>query len=359
MTAKTTLAAIAAGLLLAGAALAAAAVAGGQRGQRGFRGQREAAVEVPEGSSLVPYDGRFTFARLRYDEGIAAEGFSFFRRRRGRGAPWSHDYPRAERHLMKILDEVTGIDPYDGEQGGSIVALGDPELFKYPVAYMAEPGYWTMTDAEADNVRQYLRKGGFIVFDDFRGYDWNNFEAQVRRVLPEGRLVSIALEDPIFHSFFDIESLEFHQVLRPRHARVHGRLRGQRPVETVAPHRELQQRHRRVLGVVGHRLRADRPVERGVQVRGELLRVRDHALTGDHDGRFTTKGTKDTKGMRARWPPRLRRGGRAGLPIEETLGTADDRFRLRLFDRETRSLPPAARPVPHAVGLLRPSRVTA
>jgi hypothetical protein len=211
MTARTTLGAAAVVVLLAGAVVAAAAIAGGQRPRRGFRGQREAAAEVPEGSSLVPYDGRFTFARLRYEEGIAAEGFSFFRRRRGRGAPWSHDYPRAERHLMKILDEVTAIDPYDGEQGGSIVAIGDPELFKYPVAYMAEPGYWTMTDAEAGNLRQYLLKGGFIVFDDFRGYDWRNFEAQVRRVLPEGRLVSVGLEDPIFHSFFDIESLEFHQ----------------------------------------------------------------------------------------------------------------------------------------------------
>jgi hypothetical protein len=213
---KTTVLAMIAVAALTVAGVLAAATAGGtadgeslQR-QRGFRGQREAPVEVGPGSVLVPYDGRFTFARLRYDDGLTAGSF-FGRRRRGGGAPWSHDYPRAERHLAKILAELTSIEPYDGEQGGSIVAIGDPELFKYPLSYMSEPGYWTMSDAEALNLRNYLLKGGFIIFDDFRGYDWNNFETQLRRVLPDARFVNLEVTHPIFQSFFAVESLNFQQ----------------------------------------------------------------------------------------------------------------------------------------------------
>jgi len=31
--------------------------------------------------------------------------------------------------------------------GGNIYALDDPELTHYPVAYMTEPGFWTLTAA--------------------------------------------------------------------------------------------------------------------------------------------------------------------------------------------------------------------
>lgn len=159
----------------------------------------------------VPYDGRFTFARLRY-ETPRQQGFGdFFRRRGSREPEWSHDYPRAERNFMKILKEITTIRPYDGPAGGTIIEIGSPEIFKFPIAYLAEAGYWRQTDEEAANLRAYLQKGGFIIFDDFRGGDWSNFEMQLLRVLPDARIVELDVSHPIFHSFFDIESLEFVQ----------------------------------------------------------------------------------------------------------------------------------------------------
>lgn len=161
----------------------------------------------------VGYDGRFTFTRLRYSTPERGGGFGDFFRRRGgsREPPWSHDYPRAERNFMKILEEITAIRPYDGPVGGTILDIGSPDIFKFPVAYMAEAGYWTQTDEEAANLRAYFQKGGFIIFDDFRGGDWMNFEMQMQRVMPEGRLTLLDVTHPIFHSFFDIESLDFVQ----------------------------------------------------------------------------------------------------------------------------------------------------
>ena len=144
----------------------------------------------------VEYDGRFAFVRLRYDTG---GGFR-------REPPWAHDYPRAERHFMRILQEITLLKPHLDES--NILALDDPQLFDYPWAYMSEPGFWTMTDAEMKGLQRYVQKGGFVVFDDFRGEHWYNFEQQIRRVFPEGRMIQLDLTNPIFHSFFEIKTLD-------------------------------------------------------------------------------------------------------------------------------------------------------
>ena len=151
----------------------------------------------------VGYDTKFVFVRLRYEMSRGL-GRGFF----ARDLPWAHDYPRAERNLAKILESVTYINPFMGPNGGNILTLDDPELHKFPFAYMSEPGYWEMNEAEALGLRNYLLKGGFLIFDDFRGPHWYNFETQLWRVLPDAQLVQLDITHPIFHSFFDIETLE-------------------------------------------------------------------------------------------------------------------------------------------------------
>jgi hypothetical protein len=147
------------------------------------------------------YDGRFTFVRLRWGSGYGG------RFRGGFGSAWNHDFPRAEQNLMTILDEFTLIDT--NTSGSLILSLDDPALFKYPIAYMWEPGFWTMTDAEAARFREYLLKGGFAIFDDFELDQWNNFEAQMRRVLPESRFFRLDETHRIFDSFFRMKTINF------------------------------------------------------------------------------------------------------------------------------------------------------
>ena len=174
-------------------ALAAAAAAGVAQG---------AGPERADPKNNIPYDGRFVFARIMYNR--QPIGWDQF------GRPdikWDHDYPRAEQNFTRILQELTTIRPY--VDGGNVFALDDPELAKYPVAYMAEPGFWTMTDTEAEGLRRYLQKGGFVIFDDFAGPQWYGFETQIRRVLPEGRLIRLDASHPIFDSFYRIESLNY------------------------------------------------------------------------------------------------------------------------------------------------------
>ena len=151
-----------------------------------------------------PYDGRVVFVRLRYSTGFS--GFGGFGRR-GRDAGWAHDYPTADIHMMKILNEITITRPR--VDGSNVFSLDDPELHSYPIAYMSEPGYWTLNEKEAAGLRAYLLKGGFIIFDDFRGYDWENLEQQMRQVLPELHWVRLDSSHPVFHSFFEIDDLEY------------------------------------------------------------------------------------------------------------------------------------------------------
>ncbi len=149
----------------------------------------------------VEYDGRFTFVRIRYGTGLNEGGF----RGRRRQAPWAHDFPRAERNFMEILKETTFIAPF--MNGSNVFATDDPELTKYPLAYLSEPGYWAPSEEEVEGLRNYLLKGGFLIADDFRGRDWWNFEAQMERVLPDAEFVQLDESHPIFDSFFRIESL--------------------------------------------------------------------------------------------------------------------------------------------------------
>ena len=163
----------------------------------------------------IPYDGRFTFARIRYTA-ISDGGYYY------RGIPaWAHGYVldprrgagRAEDNLMKIMSEVTYLNPH--LDGSVVVALDDPQLFRYPVAYMAEPGWWALNDKEAAGLRAYLKKGGFLILDDFRhdgdvraGAGWDNVEGNVRRAIPGAQLLPMNASMMVYDAFFKISSFE-------------------------------------------------------------------------------------------------------------------------------------------------------
>jgi hypothetical protein len=190
-------------VLIAGAAAPAAAQGNFGR-MRQMLGDANEYWTPPDFRGNVPYSGRFTFARVKY------RGYGHFSGREGPG--WSHDYPRAESHLMRIMREITTMKPFlqFGDMvGGVILALDDPELFRYPVAYLSEPGGWDPNDREIAGLRNYLLKGGFLIVDDFDGWgsdqDLLSFQHHMKRALPGHRLVEIDGAHPIFDSFFRID----------------------------------------------------------------------------------------------------------------------------------------------------------
>ncbi|MFI5230488.1 MAG: DUF4159 domain-containing protein [Gemmatimonadales bacterium] len=155
-------------------------------------------------------DGRFVFARLMYS---ASAGSCYYR-----GEPsWAHGYGYvengpAELSLLKIANEVSLLRPH--LDGTNVVAIDDPALFKYPVSYLVEAGYLTLTEKEATALRTYLLKGGFLIIDDSREdaqrgkAGWENLEAMLALVVPGLHPIDMEPSHPIFHSFFDIPSFD-------------------------------------------------------------------------------------------------------------------------------------------------------
>lgn len=141
------------------------------------------------------YSGDFTFVRLMYR---TAPWQAY------RNPGWAHDYPIAERNFSKILDELTTMSPW--LEGSNVLAMDDPELFKYPVAYLSEPGYWDLGPTEEESLRSYLDKGGFLIVDDMNGdRQFRNMLRQLAKLYPTHRLHELDASHPVFDSFFHME----------------------------------------------------------------------------------------------------------------------------------------------------------
>jgi hypothetical protein len=155
----------------------------------------------------VRYDGQFTFVRLKYE--TAPGGYWA-----GGRPSWSHGFPLSEWNLMKIMNEVSYLNGRADET--NVLTLDDPELFKYPIAYIIEVGFWTLSDPEAAALRAYMQKGGFVIVDDFKmpgwrgipGGGWEPFETNMKRVWPGGQFLEMPVDHPIYHAFFEIASLD-------------------------------------------------------------------------------------------------------------------------------------------------------
>lgn len=154
--------------------------------QRGFRGGGE--YLMPN----APYDGRFVFARIRYTQGYRLA--------------WGVDYPRMERNFLVILDDLASLTLNRDET--NVYTLDDPGLSKHTTAWLTEPGYWVPTDAEAKGLRDWLKRGGFLIVDDFFGdQQWSVFEQSMRLAIPDVKFFRLDASHPIFKTFFSITNL--------------------------------------------------------------------------------------------------------------------------------------------------------
>jgi hypothetical protein len=137
----------------------------------------------------------FVFARMVYT-GVYPLGY---------GKNWNTDWPKSDRQFILGVQRLTNIRIADQEV---VVELTNPEIFKFPFLYSVEVGHWNFTDAEADGLREYLKRGGFLFCDDFWGTgEWENFKLNMKRVLPEAHIEDIPMDHPVFHSYYDIDKL--------------------------------------------------------------------------------------------------------------------------------------------------------
>jgi Domain of unknown function (DUF4159) len=159
----------------------------------GMGGRQEPAPQEQQPAQVVPPGRAFYFTRAVYTS-------------YGRWRPsWAVDYPKADVQFLYALRRLTGLDAYELENP---VALDDPELRRFPFLYAVEVGRMALTEAEVDGLRGYLLAGGFLVVDDFWGTrEWENFESEMRRVLPERAIVELPQDHPLLNTFYGIDSI--------------------------------------------------------------------------------------------------------------------------------------------------------
>jgi Domain of unknown function (DUF4159) len=194
-------------LALGGLVLLIAIAALAQRGR----------FQAPEDDEkLAPVrNAEFHFIRIEYTDLPQYHRRWGYASRDGTGAGWwLVDWPAADNHFTLGIQRLTRIDTGDPRH----LRLTDDRLFDYPWIYATQTGWWDLTKAETDRLREYLRRGGFLVVDDFWGTDaWEVFRQTMQRVLPDQPITDIAESDSVMHVLYDIEEKDLTFIPGSRH----------------------------------------------------------------------------------------------------------------------------------------------
>src|SRR5437764_459944 len=102
--------------------------------------------------------------------------------------------------MSRVTTNTTGLH--------SVVSF-ESYLFKYPYVYLCKPGYLSLNEKDTKNLREYLERGGFVMFDDFRGpRHLNNLLYQLKKVFPNREVVPLEIRHAMFNTFYQIDTLD-------------------------------------------------------------------------------------------------------------------------------------------------------
>src|SRR5579884_4562903 len=157
---------------------------------------------TPKSSTDGRNEPEFVYARIRYH--MTFDGA------RMREVAWHHDYPYSDEMFPSVLSEVTSIKTSNAAY--KIVDIDNPELFKYPFAYMCEAGFLDLRPQDVVNLREWLDRGGFLMVDDLRTSDYSHYtggfeddishlRGEIKKMYPDRDFIRLELSDPIFNTF--------------------------------------------------------------------------------------------------------------------------------------------------------------
>ena len=82
-----------------------------------------------------------------------------------------------------------------------IVAVGNTDIYKYPIVFLTGHGNVYFSEDEAKNLRNYLVSGGFLHISDNYGLD-KFIRREIKKVFPELQLQEIPKNHPIYNQTF-------------------------------------------------------------------------------------------------------------------------------------------------------------
>jgi hypothetical protein len=187
------------------AIIAVALAVGMAEAQRGFGGYGRWGGEggfPPKYPTVSDHDGRFHFCRLQYTSV----------RPQQRGMGWGTDYPYADINFSIRLSELTktGVSMNKREPNHLVVQPTDPWLGQCPFVMASDPGSAGFSPEDAEGLRNYLMKGGFLWVDDYWGpWAWNDFAQEIAKVLPphEYPIRELTPDHAIFRTLFEVRQV--------------------------------------------------------------------------------------------------------------------------------------------------------
>lgn len=117
------------------------------------------------------------------------------------GGDW-YSNPTALPNLSLFCNQQLGtnIDP-----DFATVEVGSLELYNYPFVHMTGHGNVVFSDADAENLRNYLIAGGFLHIDDNYGMD-PFVRVSMKKVFPDLEFIEIPFDHPVYHQKFDFKN---------------------------------------------------------------------------------------------------------------------------------------------------------
>ena len=86
-----------------------------------------------------------------------------------------------------------------------VVDVESSELFRYPFIHMTGHGNVVFSISESENLRHYLKAGGFLHIDDNYGMD-AFIRPEMKKVFPELDFVELPFTHPIYHQSYNFEN---------------------------------------------------------------------------------------------------------------------------------------------------------
>jgi hypothetical protein len=83
-----------------------------------------------------------------------------------------------------------------------VVEVGSGDLYRYPFVHLTGHGNVVFSDAEAQNLRNYLIAGGFLHIDDNYGLD-AFIRREMKKVFPEFEFIELPFNHPVFHQKYE------------------------------------------------------------------------------------------------------------------------------------------------------------
>ena len=183
-------------LCATGALVVAAGLAQAQiwRGGYGFYG-------TPKHPTSTTFAGGFNHCRLMF--------MSDHREKRG----WSTDYPGADINFSIRLGELTKTritKDKTGDPDYITVSANEPALFQCPYILVEDGGSARFSDEEVLQLREYLKKGGFLFVSDYWGTRaGEQWDEEIGRVLPRETypIIDLPFTHPIWQMLYVVKDV--------------------------------------------------------------------------------------------------------------------------------------------------------